>query len=621
MRAARPGSAGAPAGFASPLLALLLLLAGWLHDGMTVAGDGVMRTRILDDLEELSGWSFSGAPGVRVELAHDQGHTGMGLRLDFDFQGAGGYVIVRKAFPLTLPDHYAFSFLLRGAAPANNLEFKLLDPSGANVWWQVRRDYDFTTDWRRIVVRQRQLQFAWGPAGGGIPAALGALEIAVSAGAGGKGSIWIDELRFEERPPVTVTATTPTVTASTFIPGYEPERVLAPESSGWRSGALADSQWLLLDFHAIREYGGLTLDWDREDYASAYRVQISEDGAQWQTVFTVTAGNGGRDYIYLPDTESRYLRLELQRSSRDQGYALAALSLQPYDFSDHINHFFEAVAQDSPKGFYPKYFTGQQSYWTLVGIAGDSREGLLNEEGMLETDRGGFSIEPLLYWDGRLTTWAEVLPVQSLEEGYLPIPSVEWRHAPFTLKVSACASGEPGASALVARYRIANLDARSHRVNLYLALRPFQVNPPWQFLNLPGGAAPLRELVYRDAQVRVNGDKAVIPLSPPDRFAALAFEQGSIVAAIAQGKLPVQDSVTDPFGYASGALEYGLELPPGGSQEIYIAIPLHTTRLATATADVAWDGPSSRRRPATGKAGSTGLNFRRHRRPLTCCAP
>ena len=59
--------------------------------------------------------------------------------------------------------------------------------------------------------------------------------------------------------------------------------------------------------------------------------------------------------------------------------------------------------------------------------------------------------------DGRLVTWADVEAMQSLQDGYLPIPSVDWRHR----RLLACASprsrhGEASRSQLVARYRLAN---------------------------------------------------------------------------------------------------------------------------------------------------------------------
>ncbi len=559
------------------LLILTALLVVW-HGGKAMAED-----LVLDEFEELQGWTAIGSPGVRVELAHDAGYSGMGLRVDFDFQGHGGYLMVRKPFPLKLPDNYAFSFMLRGEAPANNFEFKLIDPSDKNVWWRVQRDFAFPGDWQRVVIKKRQLQFAWGPAGGGLPSAVGALELTISAVAGGKGSIWVDNLQFAEQEPMGPYGLQPKVEASTSLPGHEPVRVLDLQpQAGWRSGSVAESQWLMLDFLKHREYGGLVIDWDREDYATAYQVQLSDDGVNWQTAYSVTDGNGGRDYIYLPDAESRYLRLDLQKSSRGQGYGILAVTLKPYEFSSSINNFFESVAQDTARGRYPKYLYRQQTYWTPVGVNGDDKEGLLNEEGMLEVDKGGFSIEPFLYADGRLITWAEALPVQELEQGYLPIPSVVWRHEPLLLRITAFATGKPGASTLYARYLLSNTSRERQHVSLFLAVRPFQVDPPWQSLNvLVGGASPIRELAYEEGQVKVDRQKVVLPLTAPDRFGAARFEHGPITGFLAAGKLPVQDKVTDPFGYASGALEYIIDLPPRGSREIYLAIPFHEPPTAT----------------------------------------
>ena len=256
--------------------------------------------------------------------------------------------------------------------------------------------------------------------------------------------------------------------------------------------------------------------------------------------------------------------------------------LKPYEFSSSINQFFESIAQDTVRGWYPKYLYRQQTYWTPVGVNGDDQEGLLNEEGMLEIDKGRFSIEPFLYADGRLITWAQVLPVQELEQGYLPIPSVIWQHDPLILRITAFATGAPDASTLYARYLLSNTSHEHQHVNLFLAVRPFQVNPPWQSLNIVGGATPIRELAYQEGRVWVNGEKAVVPLSVPDHFGATRFEHGPITGFLAAGKLPAQDKVTDPFGYASGALEYRIDLPPQGSREIYLAIPFHEPQAVTA---------------------------------------
>ena len=73
----------------------------------------------------------------------------MAMRLDFDFKGIAGYVIARKKIDLPLPDDYAFSFYIRGEAPENNLELKLIDASGQNVWWASQRHFEFSSQWQQ----------------------------------------------------------------------------------------------------------------------------------------------------------------------------------------------------------------------------------------------------------------------------------------------------------------------------------------------------------------------------------------------------------------------------------------------------------------------------------------
>ena len=534
---------------------------------------------IMDDFEEIQGWSVATSEGVDLEIAQDEGHTGMGMRLDFDFQEAGGFLIARKSFPMALPANYAFSFYIRGNVPKNNLEFKLVDPSNANIWWRNLRDFEFPGEWKKITIKKRHIDFAWGPAAGGELKQIAAVEIAISAGAGGKGSVWIDDLRLEPRQPLADYTLAPNVRASTTASGHEPTAVFDQDpATDWQSGSIAEGQWFVIDFQQIREYGGLIIDWDHEDYAEAYEIQVSDDAKTWQRVYSVDSSNGGRDYVYLPDIESRYLRLDLQRSSRGRGYRIHAIEVQPYQFSSSPNKLFEAIANDSLKGAYPRYFSGEQSFWTVVGVAGDTKEAMINEEGLLEVDKASFSVEPFIYVGGRLVTWAEAHRNQELEQDYLPIPSVNWKYAGMRLKITALATGQPGASFLYVKYRLENITSEPQQGNFYLALRPFQVNPPWQSLNMVGGVGKIQEVHYDGNTVRVNQQKAVTSLTAADHFGVSKFAQGSITDYLFEGDLPPQTSVFDPFGYASGALEYGFDLPPGGVKEVYLVIPFHDTQ-------------------------------------------
>ena len=114
---------------------------------------------VVDGFEEVSGWTAHPADGVRLAIGSDAGPDGRAMRLDFKVTG-GGYAVAHKAFDFDLPENYALSFRLRGRAPVNHLEFKLIDATGENVWWSVRRDVEFPEDWRVFAIKKRKIQFA-----------------------------------------------------------------------------------------------------------------------------------------------------------------------------------------------------------------------------------------------------------------------------------------------------------------------------------------------------------------------------------------------------------------------------------------------------------------------------
>ncbi len=233
-------------------------------------------------------------------------------------------------------------------------------------------------------------------------------------------------------------------------------------------------------------------------------------------------------------------------------------------------------------GLYPKYFLGRQTYWTPVGTGEDVTQALFNEEGMVEVDKGTFSIEPFLFVDGRLVTWADVSLTQTLERGYLPIPSSEWRVGDLALRTTAFATGPCGASTLFIRYRLANDSDRARRVCLFAAVRPFQVTPTWQHWHAFGGVSQIGELAYESGAVWVDGRKQVIPLTPASGFGAATFAQGAITEYLKTGDLPGQEQVSDTFGYASGALRFDLESAPRSAREVFLAVPFGASGRADA---------------------------------------
>ncbi len=536
----------------------------------------VQADTLLDDFETIDGWSVNFSDHARAEIASDEGKQGKALRLDFEIEPGGSFVLIRKAFPnLTLPKSYALKFWLRAEAPPNDFQIKLIDRANKNVWWYNQRAFTFPTEWRHVLVKDPRVQFAWGPAGGGQPRDVGFIEFAVGATTGGKGSIWIDELVLEARPISSGPPPPPKVDASTSLPGQGPERVLdLDRNTMWHSGSLVAQQWLQVDFQKRREYGGIVLDWDTLDYAVAYRVLSSDDGENWSTLYQSSHGNGGRDYIYTPDAESRYLRLELDQSSRGQGYGLCSLSILPYEMVASPNQFFETIAKDAAPGTYPKYFSGQQVYWTEVNGIDDGPVAIFSSDGILEPHAGGFSLEPFVFVGGSLVGWSQVNSTPSLEQGDLPIPTVTWRHERFSLDTTVVAGGRDDGHALFVRYRLTNSLEEPQDITLYLALRTFQVLPPWQNLNIVGGVTQIRDLVFDARTVWVNDSPALVSQTPPDRFGAATYEEGSVTEFMLSRKLPPGLQVSDPYGHASGALEYALHLGPHASADIYVALPL-----------------------------------------------
>jgi hypothetical protein len=536
-----------------------------------------MHDNLLDDFEDLSSWQAITSGQAQLLISRDRGPRGSAMRLDFDFRGAGGFVVARKAFPLEIPESYSFGFNIRGSAPTNIFEFKLVDESNQNVWRYRVEAFDFPEEWRPLSIRSSQIVFAWGPLGAGPPARVAAVELVIAAGPGGKGTVCFNGLWFRDD----TYRLTPIIQASSALPGHEPQHAVATsETLNWQSEISDEPQWLLIDFQQEREYGGLVIHWENGFQARQFDVQVSVDGTTWSTAYATSQGGTERSYIYLPQTISRYIRLNLHRSAEGGGFAIRSIEVKPYDFSRTINHFFQNIAKEERPGLYPKYLLGRQTYWTPVGTGDGDTQALMNEEGMVEVDKGAFSIEPFVYADRTLFTWADVQLRQELTKGFLPLPSSEWRTDGFTMKITAFATGEPNHSVLYIRYRIVNPGKERHSLRLFTVLRPFQVTPSWQSWRSFGGVSPIRGVRFSGGAAWVNGNKAVTPLTTPSGFGAAPFAAGDVTKHLTLGRAPLQKEVLDEFGYASGVFFFDLDLAPGSGAEVYLAIPFGPEAIA-----------------------------------------
>lgn len=527
---------------------------------------------LLDDFEQPGLWEARPADGVAMTLTSAEAACGRAMRLEYDFRGRGGWAAARRSLPLELPDNWELALAWRGSGGRQTLEVKLLDPSGENVWWAVRRDVSAPLQWQPLVLKKRHFSFAWGPAGGGELRQVGYVEFAVTASEGGAGEVWFDTLTLTPLPPPQPYRGTPVLQASASAAGSGPELAMdGSPGSAWRSppGAVEEA-WLEVEFGQRRELGGLVITWGEGSAPAAYAVELSPDGAHWREAWRVAAVHPRRSWVPLPEAEARGVRLSMQ-GVLTEGVAVAELEVKPQEFSATPNEFIGAVARQARRGVYPRGVLGEMSSWTVVGASPGGRwRGLVSADGAFEVAPRAFSLEPFVWLEGRLLTWADVEISQSLLDGQLPIPTVRWSHPPLSLEVTALVA-EGSTPATWLRYRLANHGDGAVAPALLLALRPWQVNPPSQFLNTPGGVAEPQALTITPHRAALEpANLHLFLLTPPTAVGSVPFDGGDIVDRLERGELPL----AAPHGpYPSGAWRWELQLPPGGWAEVVVVLP------------------------------------------------
>ncbi len=154
----------------------------------------------IDNFEDLNNWQKVVSDGVIMKISLADGYKGKCIKIDYEFKGAG-YCGIQKNILIDLPKNYTFNYYLKANSQNNNLEFKLSDSTGDNVWWLKQFNFEFPTQWQKTIIRKRDIKFAWGPVGGGEIKKVYSLQIIISASQGGKGSVYIDELNLEEVTP------------------------------------------------------------------------------------------------------------------------------------------------------------------------------------------------------------------------------------------------------------------------------------------------------------------------------------------------------------------------------------------------------------------------------------
>ncbi|MBK9291026.1 MAG: discoidin domain-containing protein [Bacteroidetes bacterium] len=556
------------------LVPALLVCVSFIHSARA-------QQMLLDGMESADGWELILADGVEASVQPDQGKVGKALRFNYDFTRGTGYGGIQKRISLDLPEHFEISFWLRAESPANNFEIKFIDASGHNVWWVNNRNYDFPDEWQRIRIKRRHVHYAWGPTEERYLSRMDRIEFTVASFLGGKGSVWIDDLRFEPLDAPPAVFPTPKITAGPGQRGSRPAAIMdGNKSTAWQSKPATDIE-VVIDLGLRREFGGLHIMWSGNRLPHRLSLETSLDGKQWEQSWEARSILTRSTYIPLREAEAVKLRLKIGFPD-PQSVGIQEIELLPVEATLHPNELFRLKAKNSPRGLYPRYFLDEAWYWTVTGVNNDTHEGMISEDGVVEVDKALFSIEPLLVVDGKYYDWSQATTRQTLRSPwdageFAFSPTVDMVAGNVRLTVSVSSDGVANKnSRLNIGYRLENLTGKPTDARLILMLRPFQVNPWYQFLNLTGGAGKIAAIseTVPGRQLRVD-DKTLSFSLPYRRWTAATGRQGNI-AEIARGQAwPPAVPVRDPDRLGQAALEFSFNLTPGQVEELFATVPYH----------------------------------------------
>jgi hypothetical protein len=539
------------------------------------------QIKTLDDFENKNGWYFIQSDGVNLNLSNEKGMTGNAVRFDYDFTKGTGYGGIQKLFPIDLPENYEFTFYVKAQSPSNNFEIKFVDKTGDNVWWISNRNYEFPTEWKKVSIKKRHINFAWGPTTDQTLKRIDRIEFTIASFVGGKGTIWLDNFKFEPLPAESQSYPKPEFKATSSLKSHLPDLIGdGLDNTCWQS-AKTKNQDLTIDFKIRREFGGLQINWLENKFPHSFDILLSSDGKTWEEAYSVKSNRSNVSFIRLFEAEANFIKIKLHEGNSSEAFGISEIKFLTIGESSSINEFLMFASKNSFPGNYPRYFSRESTFWTITGVNNDTKEALINTDGMIEVDKALFSIEPLIKIDDSIYNWRNVKSFASLgssesKRDFSFTPGVSWELSNLKFETNITASGEANKSSrLDIRYSFKNQSDLPLDFEFYLLLRPYQVNPYYQFLNLAGGAGKIKSISEKDGNSVSVDDKIVLFQSKFDSFGAADFNEGNLVELIREGKMPQNKTASDKNGLANAAVRYSLHLAPGQSTELYAAVPFY----------------------------------------------
>jgi len=168
---------------------------------------------------------------------------------------------------------------------------------------------------------------------------------------------------------------------------------------------------------------------------------------------------------------------------------------------------------------------------------------------------------------------------QSLLENYLPLPEVKWTNAEKKLQmtIKAISFGDAGKSITAVKYKVENLSENIQKIRLALAVRPLQLNPPWQH----GGFSKITSAEFTDSgrALKINDSIELLSSIEPSDYAVLSKNVGDIFSQFSNENLPSSKTAVDADGVVTAGQTYDFSISPDSYEEIVLIFPLHPESL------------------------------------------
>jgi hypothetical protein len=314
-----------------------------------------------------------------------------------------------------------------------------------------------------------------------------------------------------------------------------------------------------------------------------------DEQGRWRTLATDKAPLGETSlFAARKPLVATELRLSVY-PARGKRPAIRRIRLLPPDRTMTPLRRYEVVASRAHSELFPLTLRNQQTYWTVVGIPAGMQKSIFDEFGNLEAWKGAPMVQPLWRDSTRRVHVAQGSnPIQTLREGWMPMPEVRWTAQPgLTISSQAFALEQSGQPVTLLRHRLENTSDKVIEGEFVLLVRPAQINPPWQ----TGGVSPINDVVLEgkgsaDVAVRVNGRLLLQALNPVSQRGASGFGtrgEDELTQSVVYGALPTAAKAHDYDGLAAAYLAYSVRIAPGEKHDAVLAFPLGTKRMDVQT--------------------------------------